>query len=376
MENPNSVCFISKILKINDIENAQNIQQVKIEGWSSIIQKNIHKEGDLILCITTDAVIPEELAIKWSVNSYLRKGNRVRTIKLKGVYSECILIPTLDIPGYSSKLRELIDGTDCMKILNITKYEPPVIEEKLPNGKKVKYSQNSNFHIYYKFPNLKNTPKMFTEEDDIVITRKIHGTNARYGIVKKNKLSIINRIKKLFGNKWIQYEFVYGSHNIQKISNTKGYYNTNVWDTINKQYNIEKKLWKYFKENITLMDNLIIYGEIYGAGIQGEKYNYGLKDSIALKCFDVEIDSKYQSQINKELFFIDLDLPIVEKLYWGKYNDSKRDLFVNNQFIDNTNTPHEGIVISSMDGNRNKIAKFINPEYHTFAEKHLIPDSH
>ena len=36
---------------------------------------------------------------------------------------------------------------------------------------------------------MKNVTGMFTEEDDVQITRKIHGTNARYGIVKKTKLS-------------------------------------------------------------------------------------------------------------------------------------------------------------------------------------------
>ena len=96
MENLNSVCFINKINKIQPIEGADKIELAQINGWTSIVQKNIHKEGDLILCITTDALIPEELANKWGVINYLRKGNRVRTIRLKSVYSECILIPLKD----------------------------------------------------------------------------------------------------------------------------------------------------------------------------------------------------------------------------------------------------------------------------------------
>jgi RNA ligase (TIGR02306 family) len=261
MKNQNSVAFIAKINSIVGIEGADKIQSATVEGWSSIVQKGIHAIGDLVLCITTDAVIPEELAIKWGVISYLRKGNRVRTVKLKGVYSECILIPLSDIGGaYFS-----YEGADLMSKLDITKYEPPVIEERLPNGKKIRYSQNPNFHIYYKFPNLKNTPNMFTEEDNVIITRKIHGTNARYGIVKKTKLSLIDRIKKIFGNKWIEYEFVYGSHNVQKASDTVGYYATNVWDTINKQYKIEEKLWKFFKNE---HGSIHLFGHSHGS-LQG-----------------------------------------------------------------------------------------------------------
>ncbi len=66
-------------------------------------------------------------------------------------------------------------------------------------GRKVKYHQNPNFHVYHKFPNLKNVPELFTEEDEVVITRKMHGTNARYGIVRKKRLSLWDRVRKFFG---------------------------------------------------------------------------------------------------------------------------------------------------------------------------------
>jgi hypothetical protein len=73
--------------------------------------------------------------------------------------------------------------------LNISKYEPPVKQIQLAGGKKIKYKDNPNFQVYYKFPNQNNTPNMFNENSDVVITRKLHGTNSRYGIVKKSKLS-------------------------------------------------------------------------------------------------------------------------------------------------------------------------------------------
>ncbi len=218
MENQNSVCFISKINKLNLIEGADNIIQALVEGWNSIVSKNIHQEGDLVLCITTDAVIPEELATKWGVINYLRKGNRVRTVKLKGVYSECILIPLFDVPlKLSESISNLYQGRDMMDRLDINKYEPPVVQIQDSKGRKHKYHQNPNFHIYYKFPNMKNTPNMFTEEDEVVITRKIHGTNARYGIVKKDKLSIRDRILYFFlKDEMIKYSFIIGSHNVEK----------------------------------------------------------------------------------------------------------------------------------------------------------------
>jgi RNA ligase (TIGR02306 family) len=217
MENVNSVAFISKINNILPILGADKIQLAKCENWTSIVQRDIHKEGDLVLCITTDAVIPEEPAKVWGVINYLRKGNRVRTIKLKGVYSECILIPLKDVPQGLISFGNVSEGKDMMERLGIFKYEPPEIQIQDSKGRKHKYHQNPNFHIYYKFPNQKNTPNMFNEEDDVVITRKIHGSNFRAGIVQKKSLSLRDKILYFFTkNELVKYQFVVGSHNVEK----------------------------------------------------------------------------------------------------------------------------------------------------------------
>ena len=96
----------------------------------------------------------------------------VRSIKLKGVYSECLIMKPESLGLDSSMLKE---GQDMMKSLGITKWEPPVRQVQLASGRKVRYQDNPNFHIYYKFPNLKNVQGMFNEEDLVEITRLIPG---------------------------------------------------------------------------------------------------------------------------------------------------------------------------------------------------------
>jgi RNA ligase (TIGR02306 family) len=93
MENLNSVCYVAKIDEIKTIEGADNIEQGIIGGWNCIIKKGEYKAGDLVVVATTDAVIPQELSDEMNVTNYLRKGGRVRTVKLRGVYSECLIIP-------------------------------------------------------------------------------------------------------------------------------------------------------------------------------------------------------------------------------------------------------------------------------------------
>jgi hypothetical protein len=275
-------------------------------------------------------------------------------------------------------------GEDLMDVLKIYKYEPPARLITLSSGKKRKYYENPNFYIYYKFPNFKNVPNIFDEYDYVEITRKIHGTNARYGIVKKSKLSLWDKIKKFFGFNlgWGEYEFVVGSHNVEKGSDTQGFYDTNVWYDIEKKYDIKNKLWNLVKKNISIKGNdtsigsgFIIYGEIYGKGIQ-KNYEYGL-DDIQLCIFDVELNKKYFNLTSAEFVVNDyLKLPYVEVLYKGLYSEEVKNKFVFNNFINNTKVPHEGVVIKAVDGNRAKVAKVINPDYLIYSEKNNVGDSH
>jgi RNA ligase (TIGR02306 family) len=374
MENNNSVCYVAKINEVRAIEGADNIELVIAGGWNAITKKGEFNEGALTIIATTDAVIPEKLSEKMGVTNYLRKGNRVRTVKLRGVYSECLIIPVTYI-----RAKSIVEGKDLMEELGITKYEPPVKQIQLASGRKIKWRDNQNFHIYYKFPNLKNVAGMFTEEDEVQITRKIHGTNARYGIVKKSKLTLWDRVKKFLrlADEWVDYEYIYGSHNCEKGSDTQGFYSTDVWRTIAETYGIKERLWKQAKKYSAedLGSGLVLYGEIYGAGIQ-KNYEYGLTD-IKFAAFDITINGEYCEPEVTEVITQDIFLlPHVEVLYEGLWNQEVQDEYTFNNFIEGTKVPHEGIVIKHISGERRKVAKVINPDYLIYGEKNNVGDSH
>jgi len=380
MENNNSCCFVAKINEVKAIEGADNIELVIAGGWNAITRKGEFKVGDETIIATTDAVIPELLSEEMGVANYLRKGQRVRTVKLRGVYSECLIIPMKYLRGKVTMGDwNLKEGSDCMELLGITKYEPPVKQIQLASGRKIKWRDNQNFHIYYKFPNLKNVAGMFTEEDEVQITRKIHGTNARYGIVKKGKLSFWDKVKKFLriADEWIDYEYIYGSHNCEKGSDSQGFYSTDVWRTVAEEYKIKEKLWNMVKMygSKYIGEGVIIYGEIYGAGIQ-KNYTYGLEE-IQFVGFDVKVNGEYQPVDSAySSMVLMLGLPHVETLYAGPWNQEIQDSFVFNNFIEGTKVPHEGIVIKHISGKRNKIAKVINPDYLIYGEKNDVGDSH
>jgi RNA ligase (TIGR02306 family) len=381
MENQNSVCYVARINEIKPIEGADKIELAVVGGWNCVIQKDAYKVGDLVIVATTDAVIPIQLSNELAVTSYLRKGQRVRTVKLRGVYSECLIIPTTLLNSiyyaYNLKGKLWSEGSDMMELLQISKYEPSVKTISLGGGRKIKYQDNPNFSVYYKFPNIKNVPDMFTGSDLVEITRKIHGTNARYGIVKKSKLSIWDKIKRFFGDRWVGYEFVVGSHNVEKGSDSQGYYDTNVWYEIADKYNLKDKMWNIAKTRGAddIGSGMVLYGEIYGAGIQ-KGYDYGLNE-IKFVGFDVIINGKYvDTQKAKYIIEAHYRVPYVPILYVGFWSKAIQDSYVIDNFIEGTKVPHEGVVVKEISGDRRKIAKVINPAYLIFGEKHDIGDSH
>ena len=381
MENNDSICYCGKITEIKEIPGCDNIMSAKINDWNTIVRKGGYKVGDLVGVAVTDAVLPEEMVTRLDIKSYLRKGNRVRTVRLKGVYSECLVF---DI---DSNYKE---GQDLMTDFNVVKYEEPVkmINISVPKvyfkwdkihefkmwkrwinykinsfRKKYSYKENPNFNVYYKFPNFKNVPDIFTEDDQVVITRKIHGTNARYGVVTRSKLKFWSRQKN---------EFVYGSHRVEKGSDSQGFYSTDVWKEIMEKYDLKTKLWDIFG-HVEDGGNFILYGEIYGPGIQ-KNYDYNLKE-IEFKAFDIELNGEFIDDFRFQRFCDAINIPRVDYLYQGKWSKQQQESY-SKDFIEGTKIPHEGVVVKSIDGNKRKRAKVVSSEYLIYAEAHNVTDSH
>jgi hypothetical protein len=136
-------------------------------------------------------------------------------------------------------------------------------------------------------------------------------------------------------------------------------------------------LWDHVRDTYEPEDletGVIIYGEIYGQGIQ-KNYDYGLMD-IKFAGFDVEVDGKYERYNSELAHFECLDLPKVELLYRGYWNKETQDKFVYDNFILGTKVPHEGIVVKHVSGDRSKVSKVINPGYLIYGEKNNVGDSH
>ncbi len=381
-ENIESICFVTKVTEVKNIEGADKIEQVMLGEWSCISSKGTHKEGDLVVVLTHDAVIPLMISEKMNITNYLRK-QRVKTIRLRGVYSECVIMSTDQLIEIlpDIDIHVVKEGNDLEKYLEIYKYQEPEKEVINSQGKKVSYSENPHFHVYTKFPNVKNVGEDFFDKNEMVqVQSKRHGTNFRFGIVPVINRSFWTKILNFIGLKKKQtHEFVFGSHhvNISYRQNYTGFYNTNVYQEIIKEYDLEKLAWKAFNEFET-EESIVFYGEIYGPGIQ-KNYDYGLK-KIEYEIFDINFNGSYEdpstvADFSKQ-YGINLTKILANCISYKEFLESK-DHYIK-RYIPGTAIPEEGVVVKlcDQDGSGLKAIKFINLEYHEYSAKHDVSENH
>ena len=338
---------VCKIINVENHPNADRLDLVTVKGWTCIVGRDNYKVGDLVIYCPPDSIIPENLIEEYKLE-FLKKCGRVGTIKLRKCISQGLI---LNIPeGKNWK-----EGKEVSKELGITKYEPPVERISLNSGKQpTKKKRNPLFDKYTDIENIKNYNTVFKEGDDIVITEKIHGTNFRAGNLSRYKDNLWGKILSLLFGK---YEFIYGSHNVQKtVTNIKmGFYGEDVYGRMAKKYNLKE----------IIPEDYIIYGEIYGKGIQ--ELEYGMKD-IDVMFFDVKYKGKYLDFGEAKEFFRIRNLRYVPILYYGKYSDAELKEHTEGNSTIALNQIREGCVVKSVKEEYThtvgrKILKSINTEY-------------
>lgn len=120
---------IRKIDALTPIEGADAIECATIGGWKVVVKKGEFTVGDLAVYLEIDSWVPTELAPFLSKGKEPReyegiKGERLRTVKLRGQLSQGLLLPLE--PTCANIESELFDGLDVSLPLNIVKWEMPI----------------------------------------------------------------------------------------------------------------------------------------------------------------------------------------------------------------------------------------------------------
>lgn len=351
----------TRILSLENHPNADRLELAQVKGWQCVVQKGVHKVGDLIVYIPIESILPEVLeALIFGLNSKVRLSNhRVRTIKLRGAISQGLVIERELVEarlGY-----QIEDGDNLTAPLGITKYEPQTPKFQQGTGRHAKRTyKNPHFREYVDLANFKNYPELFQPEDEVVITEKIHGTNFRAGWVPFVPNTWWRRLQKWLGfaPNWV---FVYGSRRVQ-ISEKAGYdgfYEKNIYAEAVIKYKLEEVIPK----------GRLIFGEVYGTSIQKD-YDYGLTNERRLIVFDV-MDSQtgeYLDARESEVAIMRMGLPQVPTLFRGHFGKAPLKMLIEgSSILSSSQKVREGCVIKSVREEHSligrKMLKAINPAY-------------
>lgn len=219
------------VVRIQEIKihpNADRLEIIPILGYQVVSGKGQFKVGDLAVYVPPDSVVPEYpyWQFVWEKDgggnpravaegeSVPERWRRVTVRRLRKEWSEGLLMPISITHDLNSGLN-LEEGDDCAERLGIYHYNPPEDDtpddcEKGPSRKQSKkwprgwrgwwylirrvltfgkYEDVSaggnetapeNTPPIYDVAALKHYKSVFQEGDQVIITEKIHGSNARY----------------------------------------------------------------------------------------------------------------------------------------------------------------------------------------------------
>jgi RNA ligase (TIGR02306 family) len=126
---------VRRIDDIRPIPNADAIECAVVGGWTVVVKKGEYSTGDVVVYCEIDSWIPTELASFLSKGKDPKeyegiKGERLRTVKLRGQLSQGLLLPLSILTNYGADLEAGDDVNDHLAAhLQIKKYEAPIPAE-------------------------------------------------------------------------------------------------------------------------------------------------------------------------------------------------------------------------------------------------------
>lgn len=278
---------IRRIAEIRPIENADAIEHVRVDGWRVVAKKGEFQVNDLAVYIEIDAWCPHELAPFLSKGKEPReyngvKGERLKTIKLRGAVSQGLLLP---IPTELNDPTQFTEGMDVTELLGVQKWEPPIpaqLRGKIAGIFPSWLRKTDEDRIQNCFKDV--SPRL---NESWVIEEKVDGSSMTVGYRKGD--FILDK-----DGQPIPEEFVVCSRNLSLKLEDEG----NTFVRIAKESGIQDAMKAYGR-------NLGISGELIGEGVQGNKYNIKGHRWLVFNIFDVDT-GKYVSAEERQFIIRDL----------------------------------------------------------------------
>lgn len=312
---------IRKIVNIQSIPNADAIEVATVDGWQVVVKKSEFNVGDLAVYLEVDAWVPHDLAPFLSKGAPPRefngvKGQRLRTIRLRGQLSQGLLLPLEAVFPTASGLP--VEGQDVTEILGIQKWELPV-----------------PLHLAGMVRG--NFPTQIPKTDQERCQNLINEISAACG--QEFEVS-----EKLEGSSMTCYlingEFGVCSRNLD----LKRDENNAFWSTALAQ-DVENKMR-------SMGDNFAVQAELVGPGVQGNIYKLVATDFYIFDVYDI-VKGEYLKPDDRRQFVDKLGLkhvPVLNTNMMLKHTVAELLTLAEGTSILNTKQEREGIVFKSCQG--------------------------
>lgn len=306
--------FNVRVVQVGDVQkhpNADSLSITNIEGYPVIIKTGSFHPGDRAVYVPVDALVPTSRPEFQFLRKEGVERHRIKAVRLRGVFSCGLLVPA--DPSWAL-------GQNVQAELDIEKWVPPS-ERSLEQSGLVRPGKpgkpSKQFAPIYGLDSYRKYGHVLVEGEPVVITEKIHGSNARYlyeggrlwvGSHKMSRGSTRSRLQEMWDRVKLRILGTFGKkHRAHLFMNTG-----DVWWQIAEQYDLKNKLSKY--------PGYIFYGEIYGERVQD--LTYDSPTGRKLKIFDIrEHESKrWLEHSQVEAICRGLDLETVPLLYTGPWS--------------------------------------------------------
>jgi len=277
-----SQCF-PEIVRIDDIKvhpNAEKLELAIIRGTQVVVGKGYLKPGEKVVYFPPDLLLPDKLAADLNVTKYLKHSTfpgslyktqcRVGAVKLRGEGSYGFVVKLEEIGPFVGGLSSTDEGSDLTDTLGTIKYEPPRRTGGYGFASAPAAPAFPQFHEYTSIEHLWRYEKCFEEGETVVMTEKIHGTNARVGVLDVHG----------------EFRYFAGSQHVNRKPAPDGVACV-YWEPLENM-----AILTLLNDLCNEQHNIIVFGEIYGHGIQD--MDYGVEPGKrGFRVFDISINGKY-----------------------------------------------------------------------------------
>lgn len=312
--------IVVKLKNVSPHPNADSLFTADAGGYPVVFKSGQYVEGDLVAYIPIDSIVPD--TEEWS---WLGGHRRIKAKKLRGIYSMGLVVP---VPN------GLSEGDSVMEALSLQKYEADVDVRAFMNTDNEKdpgfmpcYTDIESLRRYKSVllpsgfvreeiqTEFGHTKKVLIAElgavgEEVVITEKIHGANARYC--------------------WKDGRMWAGSRSCIKAEAEN-----NMWWSAAENIGLREKL-------ATLPD-VVIYGEVFGQ-VQDLKYGKKGFHLAFFDAFDIKT-GRYFDYDDFDKLITDLKLTKAPVLYRGPWSMSLTDLAEGTTVIGDGANVIEGFVV-------------------------------